>query len=201
MNNLATIEYKNYTINVNLDEDPINPRENDNLGTMICFHKKYFLGDKHYYNQDNYNSWEELKKAIENENPNAIILPLYLYDHSGITMNTTGFYCKWDSGQVGWIYISREDIRKEYSCKRITGSLKNRVINYLIQEVKTYDQYLTGEIYGFSIDTIDEKNIDSCYGYDDKEYMIQEAKDMIDCRIKGMEDLIALREKIIKVNP
>ena len=27
-----------------------------------------------------------------------VILPLYLYDHSGITMNTTGFSCPWDSG-------------------------------------------------------------------------------------------------------
>ena len=195
MNNLAIIEYKNHTINVNLDEDPLDPRENDNLGTMVCFHKRYLLGDGHNYNQDNYNSWEELKKAIEKENPNAIILPLYLYDHSGITMNTTGFSCKWDSGQVGWVYISREDIRKEYSCKRITESLKNRVTNYLIQEVKTYDQYLKGEIYGFSIDSVDEENIDSCYGYEDKEYMIQEAKDMIDCRIKDMEELVALREK------
>ena len=30
----------------------------------------------------------------------AIVQPLYLYDHGGITMNTTGFSCSWDSGQV-----------------------------------------------------------------------------------------------------
>ena len=38
-----------------------------------------------------------------------VILPLYLYDHSGITMNTCGFSCPWDSGQVGWIYASAMD--------------------------------------------------------------------------------------------
>ena len=26
---------------------------------------------------------------------NVVCLPLYLYDHGGITMNTTGFACSW----------------------------------------------------------------------------------------------------------
>ena len=46
-------------------------------------------------------------------------LPLYLYDHSGITMNTGGFSCSWDSGQMGWIYATKEDIQKEYGLSLI----------------------------------------------------------------------------------
>ena len=41
-----------------------------------------------------------------------VILPLYLYDHSGITMNTCGFSCPWDSGQVGWIYADKAMIEQ-----------------------------------------------------------------------------------------
>ena len=48
------------------------------------------------------------------------------------------------------------------------------------------------KIYGFSICSVDENNIDSCYGYGDKEYMIQEAKDMIDCRIEDIKKLVDL---------
>jgi hypothetical protein len=29
-------------------------------------------------------------------------------------MNTTGFSCPWDSGQIGWIYASLEDVKKEF---------------------------------------------------------------------------------------
>lgn len=36
----------------------------------------------------------------------VVMLPLYLYDHGGITINTTGFHCPWDSGQVGWIHTT-----------------------------------------------------------------------------------------------
>ena len=49
---------------------------------------------------------ERLMKVISQK---YLMLPLYLYDHSGITMNTTGFSCPWDSGQVGWIYAFKED--------------------------------------------------------------------------------------------
>jgi len=31
------------------DSDPINPREWDNVGSMICWHSRYNLGDTHNY--------------------------------------------------------------------------------------------------------------------------------------------------------
>ncbi len=77
----------------------------------------------------------------------CVILPLYLYDHSGITMNTTGFSCPWDSGQVGWVFVSKKKVREEYGVKRITESLVEKVTEILKGEVKTYDMYLTGELY------------------------------------------------------
>ena len=55
-------------------------------------------------------SVKELVEIVKEEN---VILPLYLYDHSGITMNTTGFSCGWDSGVVGFIYCSKKDFREE----------------------------------------------------------------------------------------
>ena len=36
------------------------------------------------------------------------ILPLYLYDHSGITMNTTGFLEAWDTSKVGCICMTKK---------------------------------------------------------------------------------------------
>jgi hypothetical protein len=33
-----------------VDDDPENPREHyDHLGKMVCFHRRYDLGDKHDY--------------------------------------------------------------------------------------------------------------------------------------------------------
>jgi len=170
---------KEYRLKIERDDsNDLSPREWDNLGTMACFHRRYNLGDNHDL------SIEEVK-AI-NDSDKYISLPLFLYDHSGITMNTVGFHCPWDSGQVGIIFISKEDIRREYNVKRISKKLKARVSKYLEGEVSTYDQYLTGDVWYYSIeektvytseegDTLDQWDvIDSCGGFFGEEYAKEE---------------------------
>lgn len=103
----------------------------------------------------------ELEKLLERSKCIAL-LPLYLYDHSGLTMNTTGFYDQWDSGQVGWIYADHEAIEKEY------GEVTNRSImkakERLLNEVQLYDSYLTGECYGYQLLKNGEE-IDNHWGF------------------------------------
>jgi len=181
-------EYKGYNIEIDNDDDITSPRiDCDNLGTMVCFHRNYNLGDKgHDYRSGNYNSWDELQSAIVKDHTPAVILPLYLYDHSGITMNTTGFHCPWDSGQVGFIYVSKAKVREEYSTKRITKKILETVIKVLVSEVETYDQYLRGEIYSYVIEDSDEEVIDSCCGFygDYEEHCLPEAKNSVDYLIE-----------------
>lgn len=151
------------------DENAADPRDWDNLGTMACFHKRYSLGDKDRgYDSKDYNSWKEMFKAIAKKN--AIILPLYLYDHSGITISTKPFSCPWDSGQIGFIFISREKILEEYNRKHLSQKLLQRITTYLEGEVETYDQFLTGDVYGFKVyeneEALDEdEDEDSCWGF------------------------------------
>jgi hypothetical protein len=153
------------TIEIYKDNYPSNPREWDNLCTMVCFHSRHNLGDEHDYNHQDYRNWEELKSAIIKDNDVAIILPLYLYDHSGITISTEPFSCPWDSGQIGFIYVSKEKIREEFSVKRITKKLKDRIEFYnVLGEVDTYDKYIMGEVYGFNIEYADGDS-DSCSGF------------------------------------
>jgi len=169
-----TTTFGNYRIRVMADDQPESPREWDNLGTMVCWHGRYNLGDVNGARE--YESPEAALKEIGD----AIILPLYLYDHSGITMNTTGFSCPWDSGQVGFIYVTLDKVRKEYGWKKITKKRREQIEKYLTGEVETYDTYLRGDVYGFNITRNDEDgeevDIDSCwgfYGYDDP-YMTEE---------------------------
>lgn len=180
---METIEEKTigkYKIEIIPDECPPDPREDDNLGTMVCFHNRYTLGDKHDYDSDCYRSWDEMKEDIIKTEKVGVILPLYLYDHSGITMNTTGFSCPWDSGQVGWIYITKEKIHQEYGWKRITEKRAEKIREYLRNEVKGYDQYLTGDIYGYRITDIEtEEEVDSCWGYYGVEYCMSEAESVV----------------------
>ena len=156
MEPINTIRQGNYVLEIFQEDSPESPREWDNLGTMICFHRRYNLGDEgNFFSPDNFNSWEEQREWIEKSIKPVVLLPLYLYDHSGITISTSPFSCQWDSGQVGWIFVTKEQVRKEYGVKRITKDIVEKVTNVLEGEVKTYDQYLTGDVYGYRLSKIE----------------------------------------------
>ena len=55
-----------------------------------------------------------------------VVMPLYLLDHSGLAMQTESFHDPWDSGQVGWVYVSKEDVLKEFGGEKMTGALRKK---------------------------------------------------------------------------
>lgn len=97
--------------------------------------------------------WKLLEKHA-----NIVFLPLYLYDHSGITMSTGSFGDRWDSGQVGYIYTDKKTImetggmlqnEKGNYVKITDKNWKKAAYRWMEGEVKVYDQYLTGEVFAF----------------------------------------------------
>ena len=98
-----------------------------------------------------------------------IMLPLYLYDHSALAMSTNSFlgravHAEWDSGQVGWIYVSKEDALKEFGGEKMTGAIRKKAEDLMRGEVAVYDAYLRGECYGFELYK-DGELTDSCWGF------------------------------------
>ena len=176
---IETIEYKGHIIHIRPDNDADSPRCWDNLGTMVCFHKRYDLGDKHLMSIDQFREW--LK---ENEH-NLIIIPLYLYDHSGITIRTYPFNDHWDSGQVGYIYVEKEKAKKEFSCEDLTDEQIDKIKEILRQEVATYDKYITGNVCGYIIEELIFE--DSCWGFYEIKDAIEDAKSSINESIKELE--------------
>lgn len=190
-----------YTLEIQTDNFPENPREWDNVCTMVCWHRSYSLGDKHSYDNVNeffedilhnicgmnYKDVEELptkeQYRLTRESDKIYIKELNLYDHSGITISTSNSYPyndRWDAGCVGFIYVTKEKALKEwggipekdesgefikilhehpdgsvsYSIKYtpITEENWKECAEYHINnEVETYDQYLRGDVYGFTL--------------------------------------------------
>ena len=159
-------EVKGLTVRIILDTEPQNPRkEFEHAAHMVCFHRRYDLGDKHSM------SVEEAKEFVERiKKQGAAVLSLYLYDHSGITMSTSAFSCPWDSGQVGFIYMERKDILNNWGGKSVTKKMFMQAIELMEGEVKEYDQYLTGDVYGFIVEDEDGEYLASCWGFYGLEY-------------------------------
>lgn len=159
------------TVVVSRDPEPPYPRtEFYNVGTFVCFHSRYKLGDvnpdcsptEYMYKlmsdreHGKRGRWipeeiadEHLKKYI---NKHFFALPVYLFDHGGLSVSTSPFTCRWDSGQVGFIYVDRDS--KDYP-DPLFG---------LRTEIQILDQYLTGDVYGYDVEDEDGNVIDSCWG-------------------------------------
>lgn len=162
---------KTLSLSIVQDEHYDSPRDWDNLGTMVCFHNRYDLGDKHNY------SIEEAQSLLKRKD--VLALPLYLYDHSGLSISASSFSCQWDSGQVGFIFVTHEKIKKDFNVKRLTKKVLENAKKSLLSEVKAYDQYLTGDVYGYSITDANGEHIDSCYGFFGYEYCKSEAESQL----------------------
>lgn len=81
-------------------------------------------------------------------NKHYVMLPLFLYDHSGITMSTGPFSCRWDSGMVGIIYMSKKDALDNWGGKIMSRKVREKCIASLKASIEEYDMFLTGEVYG-----------------------------------------------------
>lgn len=180
---VETYEQDGLTAYLYQDSDASNPREDvDNFGRMVCCHRNYKLSDEPdcLYNgkkhTETFDEPSDFQAWWEENGKGGAILPLYLYDHSGITMSTGSFGDVWDSGQVGYIYATRRMILENWNRKHVTKKLREQADALLKAEVETYDQYLTGDVYGYQIEDGDGKHLDSCWGFFGHKYAEEEAK-------------------------
>lgn len=122
------------------------------------------------------------KWALLEKHAKIIYLPLNLLDHSGLSISTGDFGDPWDSGQVGYIYASYEDAKKLiqwgacYKSKKgnyvktTRRNWKEALYSIMNEEVKIYDLYLQGLVYGILTEKYDPETnawepAESCFGF------------------------------------
>lgn len=131
------------------DWDPTSPRGADNLGIMVCHYPRHDLGD-----EDEHGVIEALRtrpmpivvrwlKAMVGA---TVVLPLYVYEHGGITIRAGGFSEPrgWDASFVGLIYDTPHT-------REMNGTPPELIEQVLRDEVKTYADFLEGVVYAYSV--------------------------------------------------
>lgn len=116
--------------------------------------------------------------------PYAAWLPLWLYDHSGLSIScgdrTGQFADEWDSGQLGWAFITKKSVMEQigteyvldehgnrireehkhpgmpstwsYKTRPLTeDTWKARAIEDIKAEVERYGQYVSNEVYYYKL--------------------------------------------------
>lgn len=106
-NAIETVKRGGFTAHIYYDTNSLGPRKDcDNLGKIVS--RKLTPDVNFEFSGDKERDIERLKQEFGA----TVTLPIYMYSHGGETINTTGFSCPWDSGQVGWILQLRKIFAK-----------------------------------------------------------------------------------------
>ena len=183
-----TFEHHGLTVELHYDTEPESPREWDNAAVLECRYRGYSLGDS----EPTEDTLEELFERIVAEGGLAI-MPLFVYEHSGMTMRAgpvletpdpaalesrdrfMGDSYGWDTSTVGFAYTTAELLEK-------VGCALERAPELVENEVEDYARYLEGDVHGYVVLAPDGEVLGSCWGFYPEEgreplaYMIGEAK-------------------------
>lgn len=163
---ITTTDGRKLRLVIKQDQFPEDPRSWDNLGTMLCCHREYQLGDCNSNRETELQlaeicrkygkSDEEIDEMTFAEEVQFILnqdnicgLPLYITDHSGISMQTYRFDA-WDSSFVGLIFVEK-DFYLAQMCLKDEKDWKAKAKETLEGEVKTYSDFIDGNFYMWTL--------------------------------------------------
>lgn len=174
MERYETVKSKNgkYLLDIRYDYDAETPRAWDNLGTIYG----YWKGTCGIIDEEaigGYNSFEEEFENEVGKFEDYIYLNVYGYDHGGRAVSTSSFGCPWDSGQIGYIYVSKKDILAEFGGKRVGKKLREMIEEVLKKEIEDLNRWLQNDVYGYFLYEINEKELknqitDELYDFDEE---------------------------------
>lgn len=175
---METFELKNgRTLGIEHCDWAESPREWDNLTKCIFFGNYKHLGDKHDFDfNTEFDSRQDFidrgADIIKKEFDAVLVKAVHLYQHSGTGISTNYSYpydCPWDSGTIGFVIITKQDLRNEYNWKMITQKRLDSVIDNIDKvmdsEIDILSDYIGGEVYAFSIQDENGDTEDSCSGF------------------------------------
>lgn len=171
-------EHNGFVVEIVHDELSENPLDLEDVVKVVVWHPRYNLG-----NCEDFPRPEDFEDYCKENEVHR--LPLYLYDHSGLTVSTSPFPCAWDSGRVGWVFVTAEDAERTLVPDENTEGVYNKALN---QVVEVLDQYLRGEVYGYRVYKkcphcgSKTEEIESCWGFvgDQDECVVEAAKEAAD---------------------
>ena len=157
----------------------------DSLGHIVGFHRRYNFGKKDDIKR--FKTPEDFEEFRKENKGNITVYNLYMYEHNRISLSVDEsrpypFNCRWDSGQLGYLYVLHNEAREWYGKKRLNKKLWGQIKKHVEQELKDYTNYINGEVYRLEVYDITKCNLEcyhlklqenytgSIFGYDTKEF-------------------------------
>ena len=147
------------------DEDSESPRSCDNVATILTWERNYNSPDE---NDDTFEEFAEKHGVDVSQEWNLdsvmdamreegyYVVPVYALHHSVSHYSTHDFHDPWDSGVAGIAFCKKQKgLPDDDDCLR----------TIIDQEIKEYDAWVNGEIYGVALLSQNARVLDENAGY------------------------------------
>ena len=145
------------TLSIVKDDNAPDPRlEPSRISHMVCVHPRYRLGDERGLIDP------VIIKCVE-EDKNMLVLPLFLSETNVLHISTVDFQAAFTSSCIGIAYISKETALAKLGASNSDWMEKAKA--QILTEVKEYDNYLSGNVFGYQLFDADGGIVDACWGF------------------------------------
>lgn len=180
MERIYSEEYKGHTIEIFPDYNSESPNDWGDTGAfLVCEHREMTAKRDGFDMETVGRAFTDCKDEDGEEDAYAAriakdfhIFPIEAYIHSGIVLHFDGgakIDRAWDvSGGFGFILVSREEAKDDADGKRIASGI-----------LETWNDYLSGNVYGYTIDDGDSGSVWGYYG-DYEENALSAAREDVD---------------------
>lgn len=150
--------YKAYMTTDDFAED-LNPLDGA-VGEWPMWHRHYRLGkcSREFETPGDFERWARGRKF-------EFMEPVYMYDHSGTSFSMAPFQCPWDSGQVGYVAMTKKDVDSIAKGMKNKSDRRGRCYDYCRSVLDTYTAWSNGWVWIYDVENEDGEVEDSCGGY------------------------------------
>lgn len=167
---LETREEHGYTITIESDEDCRSPRDDASPGcALVLSHSRYNFPNDAEIVFDWFEGWAAIGAYLRREHGALVTVPVWMLDHSSITMrsgDSNPFRDPWDSGRIGTGYVTPQ-IWADCQGTEWTGSPEQVALarQMIAAAVQVYGEYVNGECYAYTITDAEGEQVADCCGY------------------------------------
>lgn len=129
----------NYKLEINYDEDPSSPAEEENDGLFLVFdHRKFNIEVNGFEPRT---IFDYMKENNTNIYKDYFIVPIQALIHSNVYLSLLGTTsCKWDTSTTGYILVHKDFTENYSEAESLAQGL-----------LKEWNIYLNGEVYCYSL--------------------------------------------------
>lgn len=158
MSIIKTVWNTEYKLIIDQDECAESPREWSNVWTLVTAHRNYSWDEELPHDcADMDSAFEEHLSQKWLWDEDIFFHKVWLMDHGWISIQTSPYWCRFDSWHWWYIYTTIKNAEEEFgmSTSEIEEgkNLEDKALEYLDNEIKILNKYYSWNIYQFIIES------------------------------------------------